>query len=122
MRMRPVPVLCFLAAFALAALIWAQRDTRSTPQTVPWEFQALFPKELGPGRYQHVADHEVQSLCNRGWELVSAAPWVIRNEERGPKDHSVIVTQTYLAYFFKRVQPSWSRDRDPRNPVPDREP
>jgi hypothetical protein len=101
MRNTVVAVLCLSAA---AWLVWAQR-TIQPPEPAPWEFRALFPHELGPGRYRHVEQYEVESLCRRGWELVSVTPWVIRNEERGTKDSSVIVTQNYLAYFFKRPRP-----------------
>jgi hypothetical protein len=66
----------------------------------------LVPREASPARYEQVDQRELQTLAEQGWELVSVEPYVYRNEERGgegvhPKP---TVTQTYPAYFFKRIR------------------
>ena len=41
-----------------------------------------------------------------GWELVSVVPYIYRNEGRmnAPANPKPMVTQTYPAYFFKRLR------------------
>lgn len=93
------------AAAAAAALLLAQRDTLAPPRGVaPWEYRALLPQEIGPGVYRQVEWFQVVEMGNQGWELVSVTPYVIRNDERKYKgeENPRIVTQNYLAYYFKR--------------------
>src|SRR5579884_4404822 len=96
--------LVFLAgAFALAgALAWAQRDVNGPPVGERFELRSLFPLETSPGVYRQVNQVELDTLANQGWELVSVAPFVVRNEERGQATPRPVVTQFYPAYFFRR--------------------
>ena len=94
-----------LLALAAVMLLLAQRN--QNPLHAPLEVQSVFPRETVPGQYQQVDQRELQALADQGWELVSVMPFIYRNEERnngemkGPKP---VVTQTYPAYFFKRVK------------------
>ena len=55
--------------------------------------------------YEQVSQQEIQSLASQAWELVSVVPFVYRNEERGDaSNNKPAVTQTYPAYFFKRIR------------------
>lgn len=93
------------AAAAAAALLLAQRHSLAPPRGVaPWEYRALLPQEIGPGVYRQVEWFQVVEMGNQGWELVSVTPYVIRNDERKYKgeENPRIVTQNYLAYYFKR--------------------
>lgn len=99
-----------LAALVLAAvaLLFAQRTrTESVSNHAPMEMLSVFPTETQPGIYRQVEQSRLDALAEQGWELVSVMPFVYRNEEhnngemRGPKP---VVTQTYPAYFFKRVR------------------
>lgn len=97
--------LVFLAAAAAAVLLLAQREPLAPPRGVaPWEYRALIPQEIGPGVYRQVDWYQVVEMGNQGWELVSVTPYVIRNDERKYKgeENPRIVTQNYLAYYFKR--------------------
>jgi hypothetical protein len=97
-----------ISLFALAAgiFLFAQQHNQPT-QHAPLEVRAVFPRETLPGQYQQIDQRELDALAEQGWELVSVMPFVYRNEEhnngemKGPKP---IVTQTYPAYFFKRVK------------------
>ncbi len=98
-----------LAGLAIAFLLAQQSGGQS--ESPAYEVRALFPRETSPARYEQVEQRELQTLAEQGWELVSVAPYVYRNEERGgdslhPKP---VVTQTYPAYFFKRVRPARGR-------------
>ena len=71
----------------------------------PYETQALFPRETAPGAYQQVDPQQIQALSGAGWELVSVVQHVLKNEERGTeRNNRPIVTQSYPAYFFKRLK------------------
>jgi hypothetical protein len=95
---------------AVTVLLMAQRDRYAVPDTVPGaaqlEVRSVFPREVTPGFYQQVDQRDLQLLAQQGWELVSVMPYIYRNEERGPELHGPkpVVTQTYPAYFFKRVR------------------
>ncbi len=98
---RTLPV---VGVFLMAAIfLWAQRDRSSYAQ---FEVRSVFPHETSPGKYEQVREAELQSLATQGWELVSVMPYIYRNEEHGPDmpGPRPIVTQTYPAYFFKRVK------------------
>jgi hypothetical protein len=91
--------------FAAAAVcLWAQ--FRVVPERVRFEVQSVFPRETSPGKCEQVDQRTLTSLADQGWELVSTMPYVYRNEERGPEFQGPkpVVTQTYPAYFFKRVK------------------
>jgi hypothetical protein len=91
--------------FLMAAIfLWAQRER--VPGYAQFEVRSVFPREMSPGKYEQVRDAELQSLATQGWELVSVMPYIYRNEEHGPEmpGPRPIVTQTYPAYFFKRVK------------------
>src|SRR5579863_8939737 len=95
-------------AFGLSAVlvIWAQRERPSAgPQ---YEVKSVFPAETSPAQYQQVQQKDLQALADQGWELVSVMPYIYKNEERGTPDMSPrpMVTQTYPAYFFKRIKPA----------------
>lgn len=89
---------------ALALLIWAQREL---PLSVPsYEVRSLLPHETAPAQYHQVEMREMQALAADGWELVGVVPYVYKNEERGTPELAPrpMVTQTYPAYFFKRLR------------------
>jgi hypothetical protein len=94
---------------AMAVVLWGQRE-RVVPETTPLEVRSVFPHEVTPGQYQQVSQNELQLLASDGWELVSVMPYVYRNEEHGAELQArAVVTQTYPAYFFKRVRASGRR-------------
>ena len=89
-------------------MLWAQRGRYVEPP--PYELKMVFPREITPGRYQQVEARDLVLLAEDGWELVSVTPYIYLNEERGePKDQKAVVTQTYPAYFFKRLKMSTGR-------------
>jgi hypothetical protein len=92
----------FCAAAAL--LLWAQRD-RSGDHPA-YEVRTLLPHETAPAQYKQVDAIELQGLAGEGWELVAVVPYIYKNEERGTPDLAPrpMVTQTYPAYFFKRLR------------------
>jgi hypothetical protein len=92
------------------AFVWAQRDRIASivPEPVRLEVRSVFPREVSPGKYEQVDQRTLQQLSDQGWELVSVTPYIYRNEERGPEMQAQgprpVVTQTYPAYFFKRIR------------------
>ena len=99
--------LILLTALSVAALgaLMMLRAQRPSPYP-PYEVRSLFPRETTPPQYQQVEQREIQALADQGWELVAVMPYVYRNEERGDKSVNPrpMVTQTYPAYFFKRLK------------------
>ena len=94
---------------AAVALLWAQqRDRALVPDAPPYEVRSIFPHEISPAEYSQVEQRELQAAADQGWELVSVTPYIYKNEERGSPAQSPrpIVTQTYPAYFFKRLKPA----------------
>ena len=97
-----------LILLAAAALVIAQqprlRPTLSG-QYPPWEVKVLEPREIAAGRYTQVRPYELDEMATDGWELVSMASFVLRNEEHeGPKGERPMVTQAYMSYAFKRLK------------------
>jgi hypothetical protein len=94
----------FLAPLVVMAVVlaWAQRPAPRDP----YELKLVFPREVTPARYEQVEPRELQILAEQGWELVSVMPYIYRNEERGAPELAPrpMVTQTYPAYFFKRLK------------------
>jgi len=93
-----------LSVVALAAaLLYAQQQRESLHPS--YEMMSALPREMAPGQYAQVDPNTLQSLSAQGWELVSAVPFIYRNEEHdngqmhGPKP---VVTQVYPAYYFRR--------------------
>lgn len=78
---------------------------RPRASEIEWEVKAVFPREISPARYAQVPEVELRRLAADGWRLVSVAPYVLLNEERGPEGRKLAVTQTYPAYFFQRQKP-----------------
>lgn len=106
--MRRTGLYLLLAVTAAAALVWGQRERLAPARQIPtWEYRTLAPEELGRGRYQQASWDKVQALGAQGWELVGVTPWVIRNDEQaGSMDAPPkVVTQNYVAYYFKRQRP-----------------
>jgi hypothetical protein len=101
---RIIPVIVLFAT--VAGLVWAQREFVTREGTTRLEVRSVFPREVTPGKYEQVDQRTLQTLADQGWELVSVMPYVYRNEERGPElqGPKPVVTQTYPAYFFKRVR------------------
>jgi hypothetical protein len=68
--------------------------------------KAVLPHETAPAQYKQVDAREIQSLADEGWELVAVVPYIYKNEERGTPDMAPrpMVTQTYPAYYFKRLR------------------
>ncbi len=92
-----------------AAYVWAQY--RIVPDSIHFDVQSVFPREVSPGMYEQVDQRTLQTLADQGWELVSVTPYIYRNEERGPvlPGPRPVVTQTYPAYFFKRPRANGAR-------------
>ncbi len=71
----------------------------------PFELLSVFPREIAPGEYRQVDPAQLQSLSDQGWQLVSVAPYVYRNEEHQATGVAKpLVTQVYMAYFFQRAR------------------
>ncbi len=71
----------------------------------PYEVTSLFPPEVSPAMYRQVNQQQIQDLAAQGWDLVSVVPFVIKNEEHGTAlNDRPIVTQTYPAYFLRRIR------------------
>ena len=84
------------------------------PGYAPLDVRSVFPREVSPGKYEQVSQAELQSLATQGWELVSVTPYIYRNEEHGPEipGPRPVVTQTYPAYFFKRIGVGGAKTRE----------
>jgi hypothetical protein len=84
----------------------AQQTKAPAPVVYPrYDVRLLLPREIAPAHYEQVTPQEVQTLATQGWELVSVMPYIYRNEERGDApNNKPMVTQTYPAYFFKRLR------------------
>ncbi len=97
-----------LSLVAAATFLAAQQDRpRKMPsgQYPPWEVKVLEPREIAAGRYTQVRPYELDEMAADGWELVSMASFVLRNEEHeGLKGERPMVTQSYLSYAFKRLK------------------
>jgi hypothetical protein len=103
--MKRIIVLSLTLTIVAAAFVWAQQAKAPATVYAQYEVRSVFPRETSPAVYEQVSQQELQTLASQGWELVSVMPYVYRNEERGPKlDNKPAVTQTYPAYFFKRVK------------------
>ena len=89
----------------LVALLLAQRERN--PDLPSYEVRSVFPKEFSPAQYEQVTQRELDTLADQGWELVGVTPYIYKNEERGTPQMAPrpIVTQTYPAYFFRRLKP-----------------
>ena len=105
------------------ALLLAQQPRTTAPGRIsggsnsqsavyaPFEVLSEFPQETAPGEFSQVDPGQLQSLSDQGWQLVSVAPYVYRNEgtpKGTPVDPSLppppLVTQVYHAYFFQRAR------------------
>ena len=88
-------------------MLWAQKGRDAQQPALPaWEVKALLPQEATPARYRQVSRQELDEATRDGWELVAVTPYVYLNEERGSRTDLArpMVTQTYPAYFFKRLK------------------
>jgi hypothetical protein len=94
-----------LAGMAAVLFLWSQQRDQSPPY-LPFEVFSVFPREVSPGIYAQVEQRQLQTLSDQGWELVGVTPYIYRNEEHGEGDlgRRQVVTQTYPAYFFRRVK------------------
>jgi hypothetical protein len=102
--MKKTIVLSLILTMAIGAFGWAQQ-TKTTSLYAQFDLRSVFPRETSPAMYEQVSQQELQTLASQGWELVSVTPYVYRNEERGPAlNNKPAVTQTYPAYFFKRLR------------------
>ena len=101
--MRQAILGCILA-LAAVALLWAQRGRQADYPV--YEVRSVFPHETAPAQYQQVEYRELQAIAQEGWELVGVVPYIYKNEERGTLAMAPrpMVTQTYPAYFFKRLK------------------
>ena len=98
-------VLSLMLLMAVVAIVWAQQGKAAGSVYAQYEVRSVFPRETSPATYEQVSQQELQTLASQGWELVSVTPFVYRNEERGSaSNNKPAVTQTYPAYFFKRVR------------------
>ena len=97
--------LSLMVLMAAVAIVWAQQGKAPASVYAQYEVRSVFPRETSPAMYEQVPQQELQSMAAQGWELVSVTPYVYRNEERGSaSNNEPAVTQTYPAYFFKRVR------------------
>ncbi len=89
-----------------AAFLWAQSFRIIPDAPARFEVRTLFPHETSPGNYEQVDQRQLDQISSEGWELVSVTPYIYRNEEHGQplQPTRQVVTQTYPAYFFKRVR------------------
>jgi hypothetical protein len=100
--MKPTLIVATLALAGLFLSAQTLREARSG-----FEMTSVFPRETSPGQYAQADQEQLRTLSAQGWELVSAVPFIYRNEEHnngqmnGPKP---VVTQVYPAYFFKRAR------------------
>lgn len=97
-------ILALALGVGMVALLLAQRSRSSA--SPPYELRSVFPRETSPAQYQQVDVRELQALAEQGWELVSVVPYIYKNEERGTPAMAPrpMATQTYPAYFFKRLK------------------
>jgi|ERR1700733_793151 len=104
MRAAPFALLGALAVTA-ALVAWAQQRERAIERP-GYELKSVLPRETSPAQYKQVDERELQALADQGWELVAVVPYIYKNEERGTPDLAPrpMVTQTYPAYFFKRLK------------------
>jgi hypothetical protein len=103
--MKRIIVLSLAFLTAALAFVWAQQAKAPAAVYAQYEVRSVFPRETSPAMYEQVSQQELQTLASQGWELVSVAPYVYRNEERGgASNNKPAVTQTYPAYFFKRAK------------------
>jgi len=103
--MKRIIVLSVTLLAATVAFVWAQQGKAPAPVYAQYEVRSIFPRETSPAMFEQVSQQELQTLASQGWELVSVTPYVYRNEERGSaSNNKPAVTQTYPAYFFKRVR------------------
>ena len=103
--MKRIIVLSLVFLTAALAFVWAQQGKAPAAVYAQYEVRSVFPRETSPAMYEQVSQQEVQALAPQGWELVSVMPFVYRNEERGgASNNKPGVTQTYPAYFFKRIK------------------
>jgi hypothetical protein len=92
-------------AIAAAIVLWAQQRERLIERPA-YEVRSVLPHEASPAQYRQVDQSELQALADQGWELVAVVPYIYKNEERGTPDLAPrpMATQTYPAYFFKRLR------------------
>jgi len=103
--MKRILALGMMVLIAAVAIVWAQQSKAPAAVYAQYEVRSVFPRETSPATYEQVSQQELQSMAAQGWELVSVTPYVYRNEERGTaSNNKPAVTQTYPAYFFKRVK------------------
>jgi hypothetical protein len=103
--MKRIPVLSLMVLMAAVVIVWAQQGKAPAAVYAQYEVRSVFPRETSPAMYEQVSQQELQTLASQGWELVSVTPFAYRNEERGTaSNNKPAVTQTYPAYFFKRVR------------------
>ena len=103
--MKRIIVLSIALLTAALAFDWAQQSKSPAAVYAQYEVHSVFPRETSPAMYEQVSQQELQTLASQGWELVSVTPFVVRNEERGSAaNNKPAVTQSYPAYFFKRVK------------------
>lgn len=94
-----------LAGMAAGFILWSQQREQA-PVYQSFEVYSAFPREVSPGIYAQVEQRQLQTLSEQGWELVGVTPYIYRNEEHpdGEFRPKLVVTQTYPAYFFRRVR------------------
>jgi hypothetical protein len=94
-----------IAGITMALLLWSQQR-EPTPSYVPFEMLSVFPREVSTGVYAQVEQRQLETLSEQGWELVGVTPYIYRNEEHGSGSFTqkLTVTQTYPAYYFKRMK------------------
>jgi hypothetical protein len=98
-------VLAVAAAGLLVALLAAQQRGKQRQVEYPeYEVRVMQPREISPARYLQVSEGELDQAAREGWELVAVVPFALANEERGNEAPKAIVTQTYPAFYFKRLR------------------
>ncbi len=103
--MKRIIALSLTLGMTAVALVLAQQTKTPAAVHPQYEVHSVFPRETSPAMYEQVSQQDIQTLATQGWELVSVMPFVYRNEERGTAaNNRPAVTQTYPAYFFKRLK------------------
>jgi hypothetical protein len=96
-----------IAGVCLLVVLLAAQQRSSTKQLVEYpeyEVRVMQPREISPARYLQVSEGELDQAAREGWELVAVVPFALANEERGNDAPKAIVTQTYPAFYFKRLR------------------
>jgi len=77
-----------------------------------FDVRSVFPRETTPGSMNKWISARSRRWPNRVGNSSAVTPYIYRNEEHGPElqGPKPVVTQTYPAYFFKRLRVAGQRE------------